>query len=83
MFTFSDFLKNRGKSFHKNGAQTLKARQPYDLVVKRVSCLSKRRRSGLADLRSGLHGVCNLIISDKYSGALLSKIGRHFYSSFP
>ena len=40
MFTFSDFLKNSGKSFHKNGAQTLKARQPYDLVVKRVSCLS-------------------------------------------
>ena len=74
MFTFSDFLKNSGKSFHKNGAQTLKARQPYDLVVKRVSCLSKRRRSGLADLRSGLHGVCNLINSDKYSGALLSKI---------
>ena len=35
MFTFSDFLKNRGKSFHKNGAQTLKVRQPYDLVVKR------------------------------------------------
>ena len=75
MFTFSDFLKNSGKSFHKNGAQTLKARQPYDLVVKRVSCLSKlRRRSGLADLRSGLHGVCNLINSDKYSGALLSII---------
>ena len=48
MFTFSDFLKNSGKSFHKNGAQTLKACQPYDLVVKRVSCLSKRRRSGLA-----------------------------------
>ena len=74
MFTFSDFLKNSGKSFLKNGAQTLKARQPYDLVVKRVSCLSKRRRLGLADLRSGLHGVCNLINSDKYSGALLSKI---------
>ena len=74
MFTFSDFLKNSGKSFHKNRAQTLKARQPYDLVVKRVSCLSKRRRSGLADLRSGLHGVCNFINSDKYSGALLSKI---------
>ena len=67
MFTFSDFLKNKGKSFHKNGAQTFKARQPYDLVVKRVSRLSKRRSSGLADLRSGLHGVCNLIISDKYS----------------
>ena len=30
MFTFSDFLKNSGKSFHKNGAQTLKARQPYE-----------------------------------------------------
>ena len=59
----SDFLKNRGKSF-----------QPYELVVKRLSCLSKRRRSGLADLRYGLHDVCNLINSDKYSGALLSKI---------
>ena len=30
--------------------------------------------SGLADLRYGLHDVCNLINSDKYSGALLSKI---------
>ena len=43
-------------------------------MVKRLSCLSKRRRSGLADLRSGLHDVCYLINSDKYSGALLSKI---------
>ena len=65
MFKFSNFLKNSGKSIHKNGAQTLKARQQYDLVVKRVSCLSKRQRSGLPDLRSGQHGVCNLINSDK------------------
>ena len=71
----SDFLKNRGESFQKkNGAQTLKARQPFELVEKRLSCLSKRRRSGLADLIYGLHDVCNLINSDKYSGALLSKI---------
>ena len=70
----SDFLKNRGKSFQKTGAQTLKARQPFELVEKRLSCFSKRRRSGLADLRYGLHDVCNLINSDKYSGALLSKI---------
>ena len=70
----SDFLKNRGKPFQKNGAQTLKARQPFELVEKRLSCFSKRRRSGLADLRYGLHDVCNLINSDKYSGALLSKI---------
>ena len=55
-------------------SQTLKARQPFELVEKRLSCLSKRRRSGLADLRYGLHDVCNLINSDKYSGALLSKI---------
>ena len=70
----SDFLKNRGKSFKKNGAQTLKARQPFELVEKRLSCLSKRWRFGLADLRYGLHDVCNLINSDSYSGALLSKI---------
>ena len=48
MSTFSVFLENRGKSFHKNGAHTLKARQPYDLVIRRSSCLSKMRRSGLA-----------------------------------
>ena len=42
----SDFLKNRGESFQKNGAQTLKARQPFELVEKRLSCLSKRGRSG-------------------------------------
>ena len=71
----SDFLKNRGKSFQKkNGAQTLKARQPFELVGKRLSCLSKRQRSRLADLRYGLHDVCNLMNSDKYSGALLSNI---------
>ena len=28
----SDFLKNRGKSFQKNGAETLKAREPFELV---------------------------------------------------
>ena len=53
---------------------TFSACQKYDLVVKRLSYLSKRRRSGLADLRSGLHDVYNLIISDRYLGALLSKI---------
>ena len=26
----SDFLKNRGKPFQKNGAHTLKARQPFE-----------------------------------------------------
>ena len=73
MSTLSDFLKNLGKSFHRNDAHTLKARQPYYLV-ERLSCLSKRRRSGLADLRSGLYNVYNLIIFDRYLGALLSRI---------
>ena len=66
MSTFSDFLKNIYKLFHRNGAHTLKARQPYDLVLKRLSCLSKRRGSGLVDLGSCLLDVYNLIISDTY-----------------
>ena len=41
MSTISDFLKNLGKPFHRNGAHTLKARQSYHLVVERLSCLSK------------------------------------------
>ena len=46
----SDFLKNRGKAFQKKKT-VHKHSQPFDLVEKRLSCISKRQRSGLADLR--------------------------------
>ena len=44
-----------------------------------------RQRSRLADLRSGLHDMYNLTISDRYLGALSSKIlktNRRIFKNF-